>query len=99
MNTKRNIIAILVAVFVGATLCGCSYNELPPKTSDASKSYIKPKGEIPTAAERDVWPHAVAAVVIALFGGVAVTGVVMMWETHGVLLGCLSTYTIYLVRT
>ena len=53
MNTKRNIIAILVAVFVGATLCGCSYNELPPKTSDASKSYIKPKGEIPTAAERE----------------------------------------------
>ena len=27
--------------------------ELPPKTSDASKSYIKPKGEIPTAAERE----------------------------------------------
>ncbi len=53
MNTKRNIFAILVAVFVGATLCGCSYNELPPKTSDASKSYIKPKGEIPTAAERE----------------------------------------------
>ena len=53
MNTKRNVIAILVAVFVGATLCGCSYNELPPKTSDASKSYIKPKGEIPTAAERE----------------------------------------------
>ncbi|HBH08904.1 MAG TPA: hypothetical protein DDX40_05855 [Rikenellaceae bacterium] len=53
MRTKRNIIAILVAVFVGTTLCGCSYNELPPKTSDASKSYIKPKGEIPTAAERE----------------------------------------------
>ena len=53
MNTKRNIIAILVAVIVGTTLCGCSYNELPPKTSDASKSYIKPKGEIPTAAERE----------------------------------------------
>ncbi len=53
MRTKRNIIAILVAVFVGTTLCGCSYNELPPKTSDASKSYIKPKWEIPTAAERE----------------------------------------------
>ena len=53
MKTKRNIFAILVAAIVGTTLSGCSYNELPPKTSDASKSYIKPKGEIPTAAERD----------------------------------------------
>lgn len=53
MRTKRNIIAILATFIVGATLCRCSYNELPPKTSDASKSYIKPKGEIPTAAERE----------------------------------------------
>lgn len=53
MRTNRNIIAILATFIVGATLCGCSYNELPPKTSDASKSYIKPKGEIPTAAERE----------------------------------------------
>lgn len=53
MRTKRNIIAILATFIVGATLCECSYNELPPKTSDASKSYIKPKGEIPTAAERE----------------------------------------------
>ena len=53
MRTKRNIIAILATFIVGATLCGCSCNELPPKTSDASKSYIKPKGEIPTAAERE----------------------------------------------
>ena len=53
MRTKRNIIAILATFIVGATLCGCSYNELPPKTSDASKSYIKPKGEIPTASERE----------------------------------------------
>ena len=37
MRTKRNIIAILATFIVGATLCGCSYNELPPKTSDASK--------------------------------------------------------------
>ena len=53
MKTFRNIIAILATVFVASALCGCSYNELPPKTSDASKSYIKPKGEIPTAAERE----------------------------------------------
>lgn len=38
---------------VSACVCGCTYNELPPKTSDASKSYIKPKGEIPTAEERE----------------------------------------------
>lgn len=53
MRTKRNIIAIFAFAFAEAILCGCSYNELPPKTSDASKSYIKPKGEIPTAAERE----------------------------------------------
>ena len=53
MSTKRKIIAILFALVLGASLCGCKYNELPPKTSDASKSYIKPKGEVPTQAERD----------------------------------------------
>lgn len=53
MKTKRNLFAILATAVVGATLCGCSFNELPPKTSDASKSYIKPKGEIPTATERE----------------------------------------------
>lgn len=53
MSTRKNIISILAIVFAGATLCGCGYKELPPKTSDASKSYIKPKGEIPTQSERD----------------------------------------------
>lgn len=53
MKTFRNIIAILATVIIASALCGCSYDELPPKTSDASKSYIKPKGEIPTAAERE----------------------------------------------
>lgn len=53
MSTRKKIISILAIVFAGAALCGCGYNELPPKTSDASKSYIKPKGEIPTQAERD----------------------------------------------
>ena len=52
MRTKRNIIAIFAFAFVAASLCGCTYNELPPKTSDASKSYIKPKGTVPTAEER-----------------------------------------------
>ncbi len=53
MSTKRIIIAILAVVSLGISVCGCKYNELPPKTSDASKSYIKPKGEVPTQAERD----------------------------------------------
>lgn len=53
MSTNKIIIAILSLVCLGASLCGCKYNELPPKTSDASKSYIKPKGEVPTQAERD----------------------------------------------
>lgn len=38
---------------MGLSLCGCKYNELPPKTSDASKSYIKPKGEVPSKEESD----------------------------------------------
>ena len=53
INKKKKIIAILSLVCLGASLCGCKYNELPPKTSDASKSYIKPKGEVPTQTERD----------------------------------------------
>ncbi len=53
MSTKSRIIAILAAVLASVNLCGCSYNELPPKTKDAESSYIKPKGEIPTDAERE----------------------------------------------
>lgn len=33
-------------------LSGCSYNELPPKTGDASETYVLPAGELPTAAEK-----------------------------------------------
>lgn len=53
MSRNKNIIAILAFAVLGISVCGCGYNELPPKTSDASKSYIKPKGEIPTQEERD----------------------------------------------
>lgn len=51
MKNKKYIIALLAAGCIG--LSGCGYSELPPKTSDASKSYIKPKGEIPTKEETD----------------------------------------------
>lgn len=53
MSRNKNIIAILAFAVLGVSVCSCRYNELPPKTSDASKSYIKPKGEIPTQEERD----------------------------------------------
>ncbi len=53
MRTKRNIITIFAVIAMGLIATGCKYNELPPKTSDASKTYIKPKGEVPTQAERD----------------------------------------------
>ena len=53
MSRNKNIIAILAFAVLGVSVCSCGYKELPPKTSDASKSYIKPKGEIPTQEERD----------------------------------------------
>ncbi len=53
MSTKKNIITIFALLVMGLIASGCKYNELPPKTSDASKTYIKPKGEVPTQAERD----------------------------------------------
>lgn len=53
MNNFRKIIAILATVAILLPLGGCTFNELPPKTSDAAKNYIKPQGEIPTQAERD----------------------------------------------
>ena len=37
-----------------AILTGCAYDELPPKTDDITTSYVLPKGEVPTAAERAV---------------------------------------------
>lgn len=53
MRINRNIFAILAFAMLMLSLCGCSYNELPPKTDDSAKSYIKPKGTVPTQAERD----------------------------------------------
>ena len=33
---------------------GCTYNELPPKTDDASINYLEPKGVLATQEERDI---------------------------------------------
>ena len=34
-------------------MCGCSYNELPPKTDDITNEYVLPKGVKPTQSEMD----------------------------------------------
>lgn len=52
MDTKRKFIPILAVLACTFGLTSCHYNELPPKTGDAAKNYIKPKGEVPTAEER-----------------------------------------------
>lgn len=49
----KRIFTILAIGFVVLGTSGCKYKELPPKTTDAAKSYNKPSGEIPTQAERD----------------------------------------------
>lgn len=37
---------------------GCKYNELPPKTDDATTTYTLPAGEIPSAEEKAVQTQA-----------------------------------------
>ena len=37
-----------------ATAVGCTYNELPPKTGDATSTYTLPKGTLPSADEKAV---------------------------------------------
>ncbi len=49
---KTTIIRITLALGIAVILlCGCSYNELPPKTDDATTDYILPSGTVPTAEE------------------------------------------------
>ena len=49
---KTTIIRITLALGIAVILLGgCSYNELPPKTDDATTDYILPSGTIPTAEE------------------------------------------------
>lgn len=46
---------MIKTVFIAAAimLCGCSYDELPPKTDDATTDYILPKGTMPSAEETE----------------------------------------------
>ena len=41
-------------------MCGCSYNELPPKTDDITNEYVLPKGVKPTQSEMDAVTEAKA---------------------------------------
>ncbi len=43
----KKIILIIAVCILGS----CSYEELPPKTDDASSNYILPKGDIPSASD------------------------------------------------
>jgi hypothetical protein len=44
---------IILLTLILSFLCGCSYNELPPKTDDITTSYVLPKGVKPTQEELD----------------------------------------------
>lgn len=49
---KTTIIRITLVLGIAAILLGgCSYNELPPKTDDATTDYILPSGTVPTVEE------------------------------------------------
>ena len=49
---RREVKGIIMIVLL-AVCHSCDYNELPPKTDDASTGYRLPKGEVPTAADLD----------------------------------------------
>jgi hypothetical protein len=50
----KKIITIIACALIIGILNSCKYEELPPKTDNASSNYILPKGEIPTAEEREI---------------------------------------------
>ena len=49
-DMKKTIILLLAAAYFAS---GCSYDELPPKTDDATTDYILPRGVQPTQEETD----------------------------------------------
>ena len=52
MNKKKYAL-VLMAVAVVLTAVSCSYDEEPARTTDATTSYVTPKGELPTAEEKE----------------------------------------------
>ena len=52
MKAMNKFAYLCGSCFAAVLLSGCSYNELPPKTGDASETYVLPSGELPTAEER-----------------------------------------------
>lgn len=54
MTKKRKIITVFAAVAAGVAAVGCGFDKYPPKTDDAAKEYVKPKGSIPTQEEKDI---------------------------------------------
>lgn len=48
---KRVLLYISAICFTALTMQSCKYDELPPKTDDASKDYMIPKGVVPSASE------------------------------------------------
>ena len=45
---------IFLSALALVLLCGCSYNELPPKTDDITTNYVLPKGVKPTQSEQEL---------------------------------------------
>ncbi len=41
----RKLIVILLVGIIASGICGCTYDEKPPKTDDASSNYVLPGGE------------------------------------------------------
>lgn len=53
MNRKKNIFAkVLCAAAVLVSAVSCSYEEEPGRTTDATTTYVTPKGDLPTQEER-----------------------------------------------
>ena len=46
---KTKVLLILCGLFLAA---GCSYESEPPLTDSSRSTYVLPKGEVPTEAER-----------------------------------------------
>ena len=51
MNRKKLSLALLALGLLAAV--SCTYDEQPARTTDATTSYVTPKGELPTAQEKE----------------------------------------------